>query len=548
MYSKSVSSFSESVTTPQTKESPQLSHNSSGAPSRQESRNSIVPDGVTTPTKHENINSKPSSSDTSRRESRNSIALENKMSPKESPSESVNSSKRSSYISSRNSIVLENTNLSLRQDSKSNISHEIAPEIQNHNETSPKCNFSFKPSADTLQVHMNNKTPKVDDTEELADLETEWQYQLPSPPTAFRDSSPTNLTDVTNYDTITLQEFKEESVVTNPELFEKLRIVKESRCETETISDFNSVMSDDDKPMLSKLTLENLEKRKSLVYNRELSTSLKIAQESISSSSNNRRSIDETSSKRSSILSELEEVIHNGGSKSLARHNSCVTEKTIKPAVDSNLPNFKISTYDNPKRKINIFEDDSVRSNDNSLKTISYIDLSANKDFESKSSNFNCTERPFFTTKNSYIGRSMENISFKKQNGEMQSDDDDGFKKPQEFAKYKTSARSNFFVKHQPEMHNNVTRSESFSINYNMPVWKPHNPVQRSKSQVALNKYKEEQDSKVENDEHLSKSNSLFDVSGLQSLEVRYFQYLSRIISVFVKLPNLYASFEKLCI
>lgn len=358
-----------------------------------------------------------------------------------------------------------NLNLSLdRPQTKFNMQNPTPPDV--------------RPSKSTYENSGTFVYPKGNFTEPETELENDWQYQLPSPPTAFRDLSPSNMTDVTNYDTVTLEEFKGDSVITNPMLFEKLERVKDRQSEIETVSDVNSTLSEEERPMLNKLTLENLEKRKSLVYNRELSTSLKIAQDS---NTNHTRSENRVHSSHSDVINELEDIIQHGQSKTLSRHNSCAED--YNAVFDRHLPNFQISTYDKPKSKINIFEDDSVRSN---------VEIHV-KD-----------EVPYDNVRQTSDNSAVEN---------------DTFKKPQEFGKYKAPTRSNFYVKnnHAPT---NIMRSESFSSpNHNVYKWKPQIPVQRSKSQVALNQYKE--DKVTENGtESLSRSNSLLDVPELQSLEV----------------------------
>ncbi|KAF5298322.1 hypothetical protein FQA39_LY11806 [Lamprigera yunnana] len=344
---------------------------------------------------------------------------------------------------------------------------------------------SAVPNAQEVELERD----KQNFTEEFSELENEWQYHLPSPPTAFRDLTPTDLTDVTNYDTITIGGFKEESVITNPMLYQKLELIKDYRSETDTFSDMNSNLSEEERPMLNKLTLENLEKRKSLVYNRELSTSLKIAQDSDTSSLGDKKQ-DEVIHTHTSVIHELEEVIHSNGNKLLSRHNSYTND--LQSTYDNHLPNFKISTYNKPKSRINIFEDDSVRSNiENSTRSNSLS--------EQEDANVQITEAQDVETPTT----------------------EEKFKEPQEFSKYKVFSKNNFYVKHRSDTTNNVSRSESFSSNpnYNSRSWKPQNPVQRSKSQVALNNYKEDKSTGTDSGS-LSKSNSLFDVSGLQSLEV----------------------------
>lgn len=263
-----------------------------------------------------------------------------------------------------------------------------------------------------------HKESKIED--EIDDVD--WQYQLPSPPTAFRDASPVEVvsTSLTNI---------EDSVVTSPELFEKLDQMKDSQTESDT----HSTISEEERRICNKLSLEHLEKRKSLVYNRELSTSLKLTEE--------------TKEKHNDVINELENVIQKQTPEVTVRRKE--TKKS-----ESVLPNFVITTYDNPKKKIKVFEDDSVRSNNRKHS------LESEPTFK----------RPFDVVKRHSI------------------------------------------TKIQNE--NNVMRSGSFSTDLNS--WKPVNPVKRSKSQLTVAR------NCVENGENgeMSRSNSLFDVSGLHSLEV----------------------------
>lgn len=295
----------------------------------------------------------------------------------------------------------------------------------------------------------HHKELKTDD--EVDDVD--WQYQLPSPPTAFRDASPAHLTEETS----SLANAAD-SVVTSPELFEKLDQVKSTQSETETTttSDTTSTISEEEnKKICNKLSLENLEKRKSLVYNRELSTSLKLTEESLAA-------------KHSEVLNELEGVIQMPKQSSeLSRRNSQVND--VKKPTESVLPNFVITTYDNPKKKIKVFEDDSVRSNEQ------------NRRAESEP---------------------RDTVSYRKQS------DDGVFKKP-----FDVSKRNSLYSKPQNDS-NYVARSGSFSTESNL--WKPLNPVKRSKSQLTVARNSGES---AEND-GMSRSNSLFDVSGLHSLEV----------------------------
>lgn len=264
--------------------------------------------------------------------------------------------------------------------------------------------------------------------------------------------------------------------------------------------------------MFSKLTLENLEKRKSLVYNRELSTSLKIAQDNVSSSSSiNNTDIEDNVKKCSTVLSELEEVItrnNNNSNKLLTRHNSCSIIE--KPIIDSNLPNFKISTYNKPKSRINIFEDDSIRSNvDSSLKSSSFVDIPDGS----------CSDATSSTKPYCYEKMYLPNTPFRRMSTEKSLPGNCEFKKPQEYVNYGSKYKTNA-AKYNFENSNNVVRSESFTANN---VWKPQNRVQRSRSQIMLNKNNQESEVNVVNDDYLQRSNSLFDVSGLQSLEVCIF-------------------------
>ncbi|RZC36482.1 microtubule-associated protein futsch, partial [Asbolus verrucosus] len=307
----------------------------------------------------------------------------------------------------------------------------------------------------TIPINVETKHPEVNEPQKDNELETDWQYQLPSPPKAFRDSSPVAFAD-------TNQESIADSVVTSPELFEKLKVVKDIQSEKETASDITSVMSEEEKPILNKLSLENLEKRKSLVYNRELATSLKMPEE------------DRKDETFSSSLTKFEKTYDE------VRRSSPKEVVSMK----STLPNFKITTYDNPKQKLDIFEDDTISSNtDRGSKRNSFVE-------------------PSPTLQKNYMGRSMENISFRKNSS------DDEFKKRNDYKFYRPP---------MPKTQLHVFRSESFSKE---PTWIPSKPVTRSKSQVALNKYKDNKNLSQIDDDNLTKSNSLFDVSGLQSLGV----------------------------
>ncbi|KAF5283756.1 hypothetical protein FQR65_LT02650 [Abscondita terminalis] len=383
---------------------------------------------------------------------------------KESPRESVNHTKESV---SNSTPPLQIFNVQQDQIDSSFVARQNS--LTTPNNTQLIVEETSVPISSIMECKSSNpcefEDQKQNVTEDIPELEN-WQYQLPSPPTAFRDLTPTNLTEVTNYDTVTLEGFKQESIITNPMLYEKLELIKDF--ETDTLSDLTSNISEDEKPMLNKLTLENLEKRKSLVYNRELSTSLKVAE-------------NETATKRSDVINEIEEVIN--GTKIWSRQNSATTTD-LTPTLEKQIPNFKISTYDKPRTKINIFEDVTVRNN---------VEISS---FPPEVTDDSVEAQHNILQKN----KSSDSIS-----------SEDSFKKPQEYSKYKVFSK-NIFAKNT---FNTVNRSESFGPNNS----KPQNPVQRSRSQVALNNYKSEKT--VENETGtLSKSNSLFDVSGLHSLEV----------------------------
>lgn len=101
-------------------------------------------------------------------------------------------------------------------------------------------------------------------------------------------------------------------------------------------------------------------------------------------------------------------------------------------------------------------------------------------------------------------------------NGSNHSEND-LFKKPYEVStSRRSSGVSNYFSKAHNDNVNFITRSGSFSTDFDR--LKPMNPVKRSKSQLTLNG--NEPKPTVENG-NMSRSSSLYDVSdGLQSLEV----------------------------
>ncbi|CAG9854088.1 unnamed protein product [Phyllotreta striolata] len=259
----------------------------------------------------------------------------------------------------------------------------------------------------------------------------DWQYQLPSPPQAFRDSSP-----------VTVADFKD-SVVTSPELFEKRAAPSISSFDARSASTFAP-----DEPPLSTLSLEVLEKRKSLVYNRELSTSLKDDMDPYA------RSL----SRFETAFVEVQKSSHRNSEGRYARR---------PPSATNTLPNFKISTYDRPKERIKVFEDDTIRSSEGGYRQ---------------------SQR--------YMAASMESISVRK--GTL-----DAKPAEKEYVFYKDDAAS---------------------TNYGSAYgdgWSPSKAVSRSKSYLTLNgnsKYKAEKNNSAS--KGIERSNSLYDVSGLQSLGV----------------------------
>lgn len=335
-------------------------------------------------------------------------------------------------------------------------------ELENRIELEPKIEEERIPSPvvveeeNTVIEEKRLIKPIIEPDKEVLD-EIDWQYQLPSPPKAFRDSSPLRNEDISS-ESQSVTDFKD-SVVTSPELFEKLKSIEDAQ----SVSTFVG-----DEPPLNTLSLENLEKRKSLVYNRELSTSLKMNEEDAFSNSLN---------KFESTYIEVQ--------KSSQRE---VRERNYVQKTTNTLPNFKISTYDKPKQKIKVFEDDTIRSN---------------TEYINKTKENNVEQQPFSSNLNrSYITTSMENIAIRRN---LNNRPDDTFSRPDRFNGNYAPVSS-------------VFRSESFSTEN---TWSTTKPVSRSKSFLTLNgnaKYIPER--KFSGDETMERSNSLYDVSGLQSLGV----------------------------
>lgn len=305
----------------------------------------------------------------------------------------------------------------------------------------------------------------------------DWQYQIPSPPKGFRDRSPGYFNETPKSDC-------KDSVVTSPELFEKLKTIEDNQCDKETVaSDISSVISEEEKPLCNNLSLENLEKRQSLVYNRELTTSLKMSEsETVPRRSEAVDSFSRSLSKFESTFIEIQK-----SSQIKEDHGS----KYVRIAPNA-LPNFKISTYDRPKQKIKVFEDNTVHSN-------------AENFTKSQKSPAKAAAAPALSR--SFLGRSMENIAFKPPRDMSSS----YFREEKE---YKYASRE------MPKSFGPVTsvfRSESFSSESG---WSPTKPVSRSKSQLSLNTIKQRERQSQKSESNMSRSNSLYDVSGLQSLGV----------------------------
>lgn len=352
----------------------------------------------------------------------------------------------------------------------------------------PKEEIKEEPKSEPEEIKIEDKIIKSAESEDVVDKpadlskepelevkEIDWQYQLPPPPEGFRDNS-SCVEATTNNVT-----YRTDSVVTSPELFEKLKVLEDNQSEPATVE---SNISEDEKPLMNSLSLENLEKRKSLVYNRELATSLKMTDD-----------LSEKSETFSGSLSTFESTYEEIRRSSLTRDYSHA--QAVKPQVNvkrstSTLPNFKISSYNQPKKNIKVFEDESISSSTNNL----------NGATTEKKSNLS----------RSYVGRSMENISFRKNSWGNQSDDDKSKTKENNYSIYRPQSS----IISKSTLGSSMYRSESFSTDQH---WSPSKPVSRSKSQLALNKYKDGKTSYTSLDT-MTKSNSLLDVSGLQSVEV----------------------------
>lgn len=361
--------------------------------------------------------------------------------------------------------------------------NEITNTIQNHDNTIIK---------NPAEVVNNNSKPV--DTAQSEDVEIDWQYQLPSPPQEFRDMSPTNFTELTNYDTTTFTTATD-SLVAPPPIFDNQIIGDNNKSEIETVSEIDSVQSS---ILASRyISVETLEKRKSLVLERELS-SLKHAPNE-QEVNNNTEEI-----KRHNLTSEIQTEIRNRNNKNstLIRSNSQPGHKLLQS--DSTLPNFKITTYQNekPKSKINIFEDETIRSNTNLDKRNSLADMHIYYQ--------NYKNETFLAEKRNSLDSSTKNLR------NITNLDDNVFKKPLPPNDTIQNVQSN--SQNDDQIMSSVLRSESFS---QQNGWSRSTPVKRSKSQVSLEKYNKMSGDSIKNSIAMEKSSSMWNVSGLQSLEVR---------------------------
>lgn len=311
---------------------------------------------------------------------------------------------------------------------------------------------SSKEVVQTKEIEHTNEVSK-----ESSDLyEIDWQYQLPSPPKAFRDTSP-----VIN-DESTITDFKD-SVVTSPELFEKEKPIdtrSTTTFDTQSVATFVG-----DEPPLNTLSLEHLEKRKSLVYNRELSTSLKVSDEDRMDPYTNSLNKFETT------FIEVQKSSHKEISK----------PKYVQKTTHT-LPNFKISTYDRPKEKIKVFEDDTIRSSQNSY----------------------ATNKTYSQLNRYYAASSMENISIRKNSIDNKTGE-------REYTFYRAENGPVIAKNYGPSTGGFNTET----------AWSPGKLVSRSRSYLTLNGTNKHKVEKQTNGKKgIERSNSLYDISGLQSLGV----------------------------
>lgn len=340
-------------------------------------------------------------------------------------------------------------------------------------------------------------------SDEFNSDDAEWQYQLPSPPTAFRDTSPTNFTEVTNYDTITL------NGLPSPKLLDEKSTTDSSSCSQVQRSETTTIVTESEKILpeyaeiatppqefsdIKHFSVETLEQRKSQVLDKQLA-SLKLEP-----SVNN---------PKEKLRNELEEVLHNVPK---IPKQSKVKQQEITTQTDiSTLPNFKLTTYDQPKRVINIFEDDSVRSN---------VDT---KVAEKKSPIVDVVDSAPIIKRSSGISERDMNIM-----NSLQNNND--FKKPivVDIKKKSIEKPSKSIENLYERSSNGIQRADSFSISEsNNGITESLNPVKRSKSHVSLNKYKLFNGGSntidlngVTSSSPPRKTSSQWDISDLQSLQV----------------------------
>ncbi|XP_044730916.1 uncharacterized protein LOC123293967 isoform X2 [Chrysoperla carnea] len=340
-------------------------------------------------------------------------------------------------------------------------------------------------------------------SDEFNSDDAEWQYQLPSPPTAFRDTSPTNFTEVTNYDTITL------NGLPSPKLLDEKSTTDSSSCSQEQRSETTTIVTESEKILpeyaeiatppqefsdIKHFSVETLEQRKSQVLDKQLA-SLKLEPP--------------VNNPKEKLRNELEEVLHNVPK---IPKQSKVKQQEITTQTDiSTLPNFKLTTYDQPKRVINIFEDDSVRSN---------VDT---KMAEKKSPIVDVVDSAPIIKRSSGISERDMNIM-----NSLQNNND--FKKPivVDIKKKSIEKPSKSIENLYERSSNGIQRADSFSISEsNNGIAESLNPVKRSKSHVSLNKYKLFNGGSntidlngVTSSSPPRKTSSQWDISDLQSLQV----------------------------
>lgn len=326
----------------------------------------------------------------------------------------------------------------------------------------------------------------------------DWQYQLPSPPTQFRDTSPIN----TNAIIPSTIEYSKSDIST-PELFQKLehihnyqssqsgrseqshRSEQSLQSQQSSQSETTTITSEPDRLLTippegfsdtEHLSIEALEFRKSQFLEKELA-SLKPEP-----------CLPGITRQKSMLINELEEVIHNP---------KAVKVQSVKKEDYNSLPNFKLTTYDQPKRVINIFEDDSIHSN---------VDM--------KIDSRNSEVKRGISEREMNIMNTMQNEFKKPVVVEIKKKSD--FRKSQEILQARRQSIENISS-------NGIHRSDSFNVS-NMLNGLEGNPVKRSKSHLSLNKYK--QSLGKDDVDAVRKTSSQWDISELQSLQVSASEFI----------------------